>query len=40
MEIVSLENAEHYNWGGACDGWHLLKSAALSVIQESVPPGE
>jgi mannose-6-phosphate isomerase-like protein (cupin superfamily) len=39
MEIVSLGNAEHYTWGDVCDGWHLLKSAALSVIQERVPPG-
>ena len=39
MEIVSRENAEHYTWGGVCDGWHLLKSSGLSVIQERVPPG-
>ena len=39
MEIVSSENAEHYTWGGVCDGWHLLKSSNLSVIQERVPPG-
>lgn len=39
MEIVSAENAEHYTWGEVCDGWHLLKSAALSIIQERVPPG-
>ena len=39
MEIVSTENAEHYIWGGICDGWHLLKSSGLSVIQERVPPG-
>jgi len=39
MEIVSSENAEHYTWGGICDGWHLLKSTGLSVIQERVPPG-
>jgi mannose-6-phosphate isomerase-like protein (cupin superfamily) len=39
MEVVSVENAEHYTWGGICDGWHLLKSSALSVIQERVPPG-
>jgi len=25
--------------GRVCDGWHLLKSPALSVIQERVPPG-
>jgi mannose-6-phosphate isomerase-like protein (cupin superfamily) len=39
MEIVSRENAEHYVWGEACDGWHLLKTSGLSVIQERVPPG-
>ncbi len=39
MEKVSRENAEHYVWGGVCDGWHLLKSIGLSVIQERVPPG-
>jgi len=39
MEIVSKENTEHYTWGGICDGWHLLKSDDLSVIQERVPPG-
>ncbi|MCF8041781.1 MAG: cupin domain-containing protein [Desulfarculaceae bacterium] len=39
MEIVSLANAEHYTWGEVCDGWHLLKSGDLSVIEERVPPG-
>jgi mannose-6-phosphate isomerase-like protein (cupin superfamily) len=39
MEIVSQKNSEHYTWGGVCDGWHLLKSPGLSVIQERVPPG-
>ena len=39
MEIVSRENAEHYTWGEVCDGWHLLKTSGLSVIQERVPPG-
>jgi mannose-6-phosphate isomerase-like protein (cupin superfamily) len=39
MEIVSKENAEHYIWGQNCDGWHLLKSSDLSVIEERVPPG-
>jgi mannose-6-phosphate isomerase-like protein (cupin superfamily) len=39
MEIVSKENAEHYIWGQICDGWHLLKSSKLSVIEERVPPG-
>lgn len=31
--------AEHYSWGGACDGWRLLKGTDLSVIHERVPPG-
>ena len=26
-------------WGGACDGWHLLRHPELSVIQERVPAG-
>jgi mannose-6-phosphate isomerase-like protein (cupin superfamily) len=37
--ITSAENAEHYTWGSQCDGWHLLRSDSLSVIQERMPPG-
>jgi len=37
--ITSTDNAEHYTWGEQCDGWHLLKSDSLSVIQERMPPG-
>lgn len=37
--MISKENAEHYVWSGVCDGWDLLKTADLSVIQERVPPG-
>jgi mannose-6-phosphate isomerase-like protein (cupin superfamily) len=37
--ITSTENAEHYTWGEHCDGWHLLKSPTLSVIQERMLPG-
>jgi mannose-6-phosphate isomerase-like protein (cupin superfamily) len=36
---ISIENAEHYIWGGNCDGWHLLKREGMSVIQERVPAG-
>jgi mannose-6-phosphate isomerase-like protein (cupin superfamily) len=36
--IRSTENAEHFIWGNACDGWHLLRSDSLSVIQERMPP--
>ena len=39
MNPISTSNAEHYVWGGDCDGWHLLHRDDLSVIQERVPPG-
>ncbi len=37
--MISQENAEHYTWGGVCDGWHLVKSESLSVIHEQMPAG-
>jgi quercetin dioxygenase-like cupin family protein len=37
--ITSTDNAEHFIWGNQCDGWHLLKSDSLSIIQERMPPG-
>lgn len=37
--IKSILNAESYKWGNDCDGWHLLKSDSLSVIQERMPAG-
>ncbi|GAB4024531.1 cupin domain-containing protein [Spirosoma koreense] len=36
---VSAQTAEHYTWGTTCDGWHLVKSDSLSIIQERMPPG-
>lgn len=36
---VSRETAEHYVWGDACDGWHLVKDPSLSVMEERMPPG-
>ncbi|HKH97762.1 MAG TPA: cupin domain-containing protein [Candidatus Sulfotelmatobacter sp.] len=36
---MSRGNAEHYRWGNDCDGWHLVKDADLSVIEEFMPPG-
>ena len=36
---VSRSNAQHYRWGSDCDGWHLVKDAQLSVIEEFMPPG-
>lgn len=35
---ISIQNADHYTWGNNCDGWHLLQSDSLSVIQEKMPP--
>ena len=37
--MISKETWEHYSWGEACEGWHLVKKAELSVIQEHVPAG-
>lgn len=39
-DVTNLKNAEHYTWGDGCDGWHLVKTDNLSVIQERVPPGK
>jgi mannose-6-phosphate isomerase-like protein (cupin superfamily) len=38
MNATSIANAEHYLWGQACDGWHLLATDDLSVIEERMPP--
>jgi mannose-6-phosphate isomerase-like protein (cupin superfamily) len=38
MPVTDRGRAEHYTWGENCDGWHLLKSDAVSVIQEFMPP--
>ncbi|MEO6802747.1 MAG: cupin domain-containing protein [Granulicella sp.] len=42
-QVTSKETAEHYKWGGPnvtdCDGWHLVKTAELSIIEELMPPG-
>ena len=36
---TSVATAEHYSWGAGADGWHLVRTPALSVIQERMPPG-
>ena len=36
---ISRQSADHYVWGGTCDGWHLVRATALSVIEERMPPG-
>jgi len=39
MSVTSVEIGKHYVWGGNCDGWHLVASSNLSVIQERMPCG-
>jgi len=36
---INTESAEHYVWGGNCDGWRLVKTPELSIILERMPPG-
>ena len=35
---VTKETGQHYRWGGNSDGWHLVQTETLSVIEERVPP--
>lgn len=42
-QIITTKSAEHYKWGGPqstdCDGWHLVKTPDLSIIEELMPAG-
>lgn len=42
-QIISTKSAEHYKWGGPsgtdCDGWHLVKTPDLGIIEELMPTG-
>jgi mannose-6-phosphate isomerase-like protein (cupin superfamily) len=42
-KVISTATAEHYKWGGPtatdCDGWYLVSTPALNVIEELMPPG-
>jgi mannose-6-phosphate isomerase-like protein (cupin superfamily) len=37
--MIDRDHAERYCWGDQCEGWHLVRSIGLSVIQERIPPG-
>ncbi len=41
--IISTKTADHYNGAAisapTTDGWHLVKTPDLSVIEELMPPG-
>lgn len=39
MQPIDRSSAEHYIWGGVCDGWHFVKRPEMSVIAERVPHG-
>ena len=36
---VHRDNAESYQWGSGCLGWHFVRSNDLSIIHERMPPG-
>ncbi|MCU1222563.1 MAG: cupin protein [Edaphobacter sp.] len=36
---ISTANAEHYTWGNNCDGWYLVRTPELNIIEELMPPG-
>ena len=38
-EPISTAGAPRYTWGDVCEGWHLVQSEGLSVIQERMPAG-
>jgi hypothetical protein len=39
MEMINKQTARHYVWGNGCDGWHLVCTGSLSIIEERMPPG-
>ncbi|HEU4634654.1 MAG TPA: cupin domain-containing protein [Edaphobacter sp.] len=38
-ESISRKNAQHYTWGSGCDGWFLVRTPDLNIIEEQMPPG-
>lgn len=36
--FISRDTAERNVWGELCDGWRLVRSEGLSVIEERMPP--
>jgi mannose-6-phosphate isomerase-like protein (cupin superfamily) len=38
-EPVSAATSEHYTWGDDCDGWFLVRTPGLHVIEERMPSG-
>lgn len=38
-KLIDTSTAEHYIWGKNCDGWHLVRTPELSIIEERMPSG-
>lgn len=38
-EPTSAATVEHYMWGEVCEGWHLVRTEGLNVIEERMPAG-
>jgi len=38
-KVISTTSAEHYTWGDHCDGWYLVRTPELNIIEELMPPG-
>ncbi len=36
---ISTQTARPYQWGEGCDGWHLMRAANLTIIEERMPSG-
>lgn len=35
---ISIATADVYDWGDKCKGWHLMRAANVSIIEELMPP--
>lgn len=40
MKLIRADESNHYIWGDSCDGWRLLKSSDMTIVQERVPAGK
>jgi uncharacterized cupin superfamily protein len=36
---TSTKTAPSYLWGDGCGGWHLVRAAGLSIVEERMPAG-
>ena len=37
--MTNIKTAKHYSWGDGCDGWYLLESPEMTIIQDRMPVG-